>query len=226
MDPLRLAIIIPTLDEEAALAASLPIALESADEVVVSDGGSRDASLDIARGLGARTVTGPAGRGGQLNRGARSACAQAFLFLHADTRLPTGGVEAVRSALAAGCEWGGFLLRYDVDRPLFRFMGAWVRLRTRATGLPLGDQGQFVTSAAFGHLGGFREWPILEDLDFARRLRRRGRPRILPLAVTTSARRYLKRGPARTAATNWLIWTLFLAGVSPGRLARLYRHVR
>lgn len=226
VDSLRLTIIVPTLDEEEELAANLPGALAAADEVVVSDGGSRDATISIAEALGARVVTGLAGRGGQLNRGAAIARGEGLLFLHADTRLPPGGANAVRAALAAGYEGGGFLLQYDVDRPVFRLMRTLIALRTRLSGLPLGDQGQFVRATVFAELEGFRDWPILEDLDFARRLRRRGRSTVLPATVTTSARRYVQRGLARTAVTNWLIWSLFWAGISPERLARLYRQVR
>jgi uncharacterized protein len=223
---LRLAIIVPTLDEEEALASNLPQALAAADEVVISDGGSTDATVAVARRLGAHVVTGPPGRGPQLNRGAEVARAEGLLFLHADSRLPAGGGEAIRQALAAGHDGGGFLLQFDVERPVFRLMGRLVDLRTRISGLPLGDQGQFVSSQAFSELGGFRDWPILEDLDFARRLRRGRSCVVLPMAVTSSARRYVQRGVVRTALTNWLIWSLFLAGVPPSRLARWYRHVR
>jgi len=117
-------------------------------------------------------------------------------------------------------------VRFDVDRPLQR-LGAWlINLRTRWTRLPLGDQAQFVLRRTFERLGGFKDWPILEDLDFALRLRRSGRMVIVAAPVTTAARRFLEQGTLRTVATNWLIWILFLVGVSPYRLARFYRHVR
>ncbi len=232
---MRLAIVIPTLDEETALRRNLPAALALADDVVVSDGGSSDGTLAVARALGARTVSGPPGRGGQLNRGAAAALADAadiLLFLHADTTLPEGAGPAVRSALAPGAPGavgGAFLLRFDSDLPKMR-LGSWlVKHRTRLTRLPLGDQAQFVTRDAFRELGGYRDWPILEDLDFAWRLRRRfGRRRLALIEepVTTGSRRYLEQGVLRTVATNWLIWLLFALGVSPARLARLYRKIR
>jgi rSAM/selenodomain-associated transferase 2 len=220
------AILIPALDEEESLRRHLPAALAAADEVVVSDGGSRDASARLARELGARLVCGPASRGGQLNRAAAAATADVLLFLHADTVLPTGALDAVRAAVAAGAQGGGFLLRFDSERPLMRLGGRLVGLRTRLTRAPLGDQAQFVTREAFDELGGFREWPILEDLDLIRRLRRRGRIAILPLRVVTSARRYETGGVLRTVARNWWIWALYACGVSPHRLARLYRPIR
>jgi hypothetical protein len=223
---MRVAIVVPALDEEEALGRNLPAALAAADEVIVSDGGSRDGTLEVARRLGARTVAGPAGRGGQLNRGAAAATAELLVFLHADTVLPEGGVELARAAVEAGAVGGGFLVRFDVDRPLQRLGARLINRRTRWTRVPLGDQAQFATADAFHRLGGYRDWPILEDLDFARRLKRLGPVALIARPVTTAARRFLERGVVATVVTNWLIWGLFFAGVSPHRLARLYRQIR
>lgn len=218
----NVAIVVPTLDEEEALRHNLEAALAVADELIVSDGGSSDDTRALARGLGARLVTGPACRGGQLNRGAAATRSPILLFLHADTRLPPGAVANVRQALARGAVGGAFALRFDTPHPLMRFGAGVINLRTRLTRAPLGDQAQFVTRAAFEELGGYRDWPILEDLDFALRLRRHGRLAILSPPVVTSGRRFLARGMVRTVATNWLIWLLYWAGWSPHRLARLY----
>lgn len=226
MLPTSLAIVVPALDEEAALRRHLPAAVAVADEVVVSDGGSRDGTREVATSLGARVVVGPAGRGTQLNRGAAATGAELLIFLHADTTLPAGAAEAVREAAARGCSGGGFRVRFEPATPLLRLGSLLVNARTRLTRLPLGDQAQFATRTAFAELGGYRDWPLLEDLDFARRLKRQGRVTILPVAVATSARRFQRQGAARTVATNWLIWALFLCGVSPSRLARLYGAVR
>jgi uncharacterized protein len=229
---LRLAIVIPTLNEERTLRRNLPDALAHADKVVVSDGGSEDHTLEVARELGARTVSGPACRGGQLNRGGTAAMetdADILLFLHADTTLPLNAGRAVREAVAAGAPGGAFFIRFDHDGFVYRLGSRVVNLRTKLAFTPLGDQALFVTREAFRELGGFREWPILEDLDFAKRMRRRwGRRRLAVLEepVVTSARRFEKQGPARTVALNWMIWLLFALGVSPHRLARIYRQVR
>jgi len=259
---MRVAIVVPTLNEESTIARTLPAAQAAlaalaarepraaGSELVVADGGSRDRTVAVASALGARVVVCPAGRGGQLNRGAAATTAEILLFLHADTTLPEGALAAIRAALG-GADGGGadgspattttaraaataarpaiggaFLVRFDESRPLLR-LGAWlINQRTRATRLPLGDQAHFVTRAAFEQLGGYRDWPILEDLDFAWRLRRHGRTVILRQRVTTGARRFVELGVARTVATNWLIWLLFVAGVSPRRLARFYSQVR
>ena len=223
---MRLAIVVPTLNEEDTLRRYLPAALAMADELIVSDGGSDDGTVALARELGARVVTGPPGRGGQLNRGAAAATADVLLFLHADTTLPERGVERLREAVARGAPGGAFYLRFDVDRPMQRLGSRLINWRTRRLRVPLGDQAQFATRETFEHLGGFRDWPILEDLDFALRLRRLRGFTLIEEPVTTGARRFVEQGTVRTVATNWLIWILFLCGVSPHRLARLYRQIR
>lgn len=226
---MRLAIIVPTLNEEGALRRNLPSALSQADEVVVSDGGSTDGTVEVARSLGARTVSGPACRGGQLNRGAAVSEADVLLFLHADTVLPENAGRSVKEAIAAGAPGGAFLLRFDHGGFVYRLGGGVVNLRTRRAFLPLGDQAQFTTRDSFRELGGFREWPILEDVDFAQRMRKKwGRRRlaVIETPVVTSSRRFAAQGPLRTVALNWLLWILFALGVSPHRLARLYRDIR
>lgn len=223
---MRMAIVMPTLNEAPALRRLLPAALAAADEVVVSDGGSTDETLDMARGLGARAVSGAPGRGGQLNRGAAAAGSEVLLFLHADTALPPEGAQLIRAAVAGGAVGGGFCLRFDVDRPLLRLGARLINLRTRLGFPPLGDQAQFVRRDVFLRMQGFRDWPILEDIDFARRLRKEGRTVLIEEKVTTAARRFVELGVVRTVATNWLIWALFLIGVPPHRLAHLYRMVR
>jgi len=229
---MKITIVMPTLNEAATLERPLAAALAAADEVVVSDGGSTDGTPEIARRLGARVVSGPAGRGGQLTRGAQGSNrsqgdpSDVLLFLHADTFLPPEAGQAVRAAIAAGAVGGAFCVRFDVDTPMLRLGARLINLRTRWTGLPLGDQAQFVRRDVFERLEGFRDWPILEDLDFAMRLKREGPTVLLTDQVTTAARRFVNLGIVRTVATNWLIWSLFALGVSPHRLVRLYYRLR
>ncbi len=220
------AAIIPTLDEEATIRRCLRALLDAADEVVVADGGSRDATPRIAAEMGARVVAAPCGRGPQMNQGARQSSAAVLVFVHADSRLPGDALPAIRQEIAHGRVGGGFHVRFDDDRLIFRLGSRLVNLRTRFTGLPLGDQAQFVRRDAFEALRGFRDWPILEDLDFIRRLKRHGRIAIIRRPIVTSARRYVHGGILRTVANNWLIWCLFSLGVSPHRLAGRYRQIR
>ena len=221
--PMRLSIVIPTLDEEEALVETLATALPEADEVVVSDGGSGDRTRELAHDLGAKFVEGRPQRGAQLNRGAHLATGEILLFLHADTRLAPGSGDAVRRAIREGAVGGGFRLRFDHDRATLRRFAWMINQRTRWTRCPLGDQAQFVRTSTFETLKGFREWPLLEDLDFVRRLKRQGPTALLDPPVSTSARRYVERGPWRNVARNWVIFGLYFAGVSPNRLERLYR---
>lgn len=223
MSSTTVAVVVPTLDEEEALRRHLPPVISVADEVVVSDGGSRDGTVEVAHGLGVPVVSGSMGRGPQLNRGADKTRADALLFLHADTLLPAGAIDAVRAAVDDGRVGGGFLVRFDDPAPIYRFGTRMVGLRTRLTRSPLGDQAQFVTRDAFVELGGFRDWPILEDLDFIRRLKRIGELEIIPRQVVTSSRRYVNGGPVRTVVLNWLLWVLYFSGVSPHRLSRFYK---
>lgn len=223
---MHVAIVVPTLDEETNLARRLPHLRTLTDLVVIADGGSTDGTLTVAREHGCRTCTAPRGRGPQLNAGAQRAIgegAQILLFLHADTDFPDGGIEAIREAVLAGAIGGGFLVRLDAPHGLLRLLPTLVNWRTRRLRVPLGDQGQFVTRDAFERLGGFHDWPILEDFDFVRRLRRSGTMAIIEQPVTPSTRRFEREGVLRAVARNWLLWALFLAGASPHRLARLYR---
>lgn len=219
----RLAIVIPTLDEESQLGRRLPVLVELAEEVVVADGGSRDGTRRLAATLGARVVTGAPGRGRQLNLGAAATDADVLLFVHADTEIVPASIQALHRAIAGGAVGGGFLCRFDHPRPIYRLGERIVNLRTRLTRAPLGDQAQFATREAFDALGGFREWPLLEDLDFIRRLRKHGRVAVLAPPALTSVRRFERRGIARTILNNWLIFALYFLGVPAERLERLYR---
>jgi rSAM/selenodomain-associated transferase 2 len=226
---MRIAIVVPTLNEEPALRCHLRRLLDLEVDVVVSDGGSSDGSCSVARAMGARLTHGPAGRGGQLDRGARLAMEDRpdiLLFLHADTVLPDNAIDRIVDTIAGGAVGGGFLVRFDDRRPLLRLGERLINLRTRLLRVPLGDQAQFLTRTAYQSLGGYKHWPILEDLDLVRRLRGQGRIAIVTTPVTTGARRFVQGGILRTVTKNWLIWILFLVGVSPDRLARLYRHAR
>ena len=229
-DPMRIALIVPTLNEATHLAEALGEAraeLGVDDVLIVTDGGSTDDTVEVALDRGAQVVEGPPGRGPQLDRGAREAIehgAELLLFLHADSRLPDGWREAVeRNAPSIG---GGFLVRFDDPSALMRLGSRLVNWRTRRLQWPLGDQAQFVTADAYRSSGGFPHWPILEDTELLRRLRPLGPLHIVPLHVRTDARRFRRRGVIRTVVINWTIWLAHRCGVAPERLARWYRDVR
>ena len=214
-------VIIPTRNEEDWIAGAVESAFSAgAAEVIVADGGSSDRTARYATAAGARMLLAEPMRAKQLNRGAEAASHEHLIFLHADSRLPAGAAAAVEAALAKDFLFGGFRIRFiEPDRKL-RLAEMMINLRTAITRAPWGDQGQFIRRDTLLSAGGFREIPLMEDYELARRMRRRC---ILPMTIATSGRRFLERGLLRTAATNWSIVWRYRRGVDPEKLARTYR---
>ncbi|MFI5328034.1 MAG: TIGR04283 family arsenosugar biosynthesis glycosyltransferase [Candidatus Rokuibacteriota bacterium] len=223
---MRLAIVIPALDEAANLARLLPDLARDCPgaEIVVVAGGSRDETATVvARAPGPRLLASARGRALQMNHGARAAGGDALLFLHADTRLPGGAARAIEGALAdPGVVGGRFDVRFDNERALFRVIAWFMNTRSRASGICTGDQAIFVRRADFEAVGGYPEIPLMEDIELTRRLKRRGRLRALRLRVTTSARKWEREGPLRTIGLMWALRFLHFCGVAPARLHRWY----
>jgi rSAM/selenodomain-associated transferase 2 len=219
----RIAVVIPALDEAETVEAAIASA-RTADEIVLVDGGSLDRTADRARAVGVQVISTPRGRARQLEAGWRATGAEVVLFLHADTRLPLGWADAVRAALAdPGVAGGAFQLRFD-ERSLGLRIVEWGAHRRAAwAGLPYGDQAIFARRSALAAIGGIAQVPIAEDLDLARDLGRHGRLALLPLAVATSARRYLKHGTLRTWARHTMALAAWRLGVDRARIARWVR---
>lgn len=220
----RIAVVIPALDEAEAVAGAIASARAPGVEVVVVDGGSRDGTADRAREAGARVVTAPPGRARQLQAGFAATEADAVVFLHADTRLPPGFSDLVRRALAEPAVVGGaFGFRFRESGAALRVVEWGARLRSRWLRLPYGDQALFCRARVLRELGGVPQVPIMEDVDLVASLRRRGRVVLLPADVRTSARRYLERGVARTVLRNGLALLGRALGLPRERLATWYR---
>ena len=225
-------VLIPTLNEARELPHLLDhlAALHGTWEPIVADGGSRDESRQIAADhpLRPRVITQTGGRAAQLNAAARAATGDVLLFVHADSRLPSDAYASLaEAARAPNVEGGNFALRFgDEHRAFERVLGAVYRVQRRH-GVYYGDSSVWVRRARFDELGGFREIAVMDDYDFVRRLERGpGTTRCLPGPATTSARRWRRAGIARTVLAWVLIRRLYVAGVPPDRLARLYRVVR
>jgi rSAM/selenodomain-associated transferase 2 len=221
----RIVVVIPARDEEARISAAVRSAQEAGAEVIVVDGGSRDATAQRARALGVRVLESPPGRARQLAAGAEAARdADALLFLHADTTLPAGWSERVRHALTdARVAGGAFALRFAERGALLRFVEIGVRLRLALARLPYGDQALFVRASVLDALGGVPQAEIMEDLDLVRGMRAHGRLALLPAAVTTSARRYQARGVLRTMLRNGFALAAWSFGLDRARIAAWYR---
>ncbi len=219
-----LSVIIPALNEEGRIAETLESARSPDAELIVSDGGSTDRTVTISHVSGARIVYGKIGRAAQQNRGAAIAMGEVLLFLHADTKLPQSYVTHIFEAFMDQKNiLGAFRFDTDLNTPSMNRIVYWTNLRADKLKLPYGDQGLFIRKKDFHAAGGFPEVPIAEDLYIVRKMARHGRIVIAPAAVVTSGRRWEKLGPLRTTLVNAIIAAGCLAGISPGRLAPLYR---
>ena len=220
----RISVIVPTLNEQGCLAATLDaLLLANGDELIVVDAGSTDGTPAIARRYTSQFYQGPRGRAQQMNHGARHARGDILLFLHADTLMPGDGLDAVRHALQQrGAVGGAFRLIITPTTPALRLVAWGTNLRSRFGGLPYGDQALFVSRRVFDELGGYEDVPFMEDIRLVQALRRRGRLITLPQAVATSGRRWQRSGVFFTTARNIILMTLYFCGVQPATLKRWY----
>jgi len=193
-------------------------------EILAVDGELEGRTLAAIRTLAVRKITSPKGRGTQLNAGAREATGEILFFLHADTRLPPNALKAIGQTLQSGdYVAGAFDLSIDSHRLAFRVIEKIACWRSRLTRIPYGDQAIFIRRDYFRSMGGFQDIPIMEDVDLMRRIKKKGgKIHILRDCVKTSARRWEKEGILYGTLRNWLLVSLFCAGVKPERLARFY----
>ena len=246
---MTITVVIPTLNEEAVLPRTLSQAASLGfDELIVVDGGSHDRTREIVQAFASAPaiglqrsmlspqssalspvslLTAPPGRANQMNAGAAASEGTVLLFLHADTSLPSDARQAVERALEdPACVGGRFDVRFERDSGPGWLISRMMNLRSRWTGIATGDQAIFVRRSLFEQLGGYSDLPIMEDVDFSRRLKRTGRLSALRSKVITSYRRWDTRGPLRTMLLMWVLRFLYWIGISPHRITRLYGSVR
>jgi len=223
-ESLTISVIIPTLNEEDHLQEILNVLAEITNvEVIIADGGSTDATLDICQRYGVTVVQSTPGRAAQMNMGASVATGHVFLFLHSDTRLPGDFVRIVQGAMSRKNVVGGaFRFSTDMNTWGMKVVEGAANWRSRNLRIVFGDQAIFVGRIAFGSIGGFPEQVIMEDYQLIRQLRKAGKILLLPDAAVTSARRWRDNGVFRTSLRNQLTMWLYLLGVNPERLARWY----
>ncbi|MEH2294271.1 TIGR04283 family arsenosugar biosynthesis glycosyltransferase [Nostoc sp.] len=225
IDAARISIIIPTLNEAGNIKEAIATTQPNINiEVIIVDGGSKDDTIEIAKSLGIKVISSSPGRAIQMNAGAVAARGDILLFLHADTRLPTGFDDMIRTALQQPeTVAGAFNLRIEASLLSLRWVEWGVNVRSHFCQMPYGDQAIFLTKEVFQQIGGFLELPIMEDFELMRSLKRIGRIVIIPTPVVTSARRWLQKGVFKTTLLNQIVIIAYLVGISPKRICRWYR---
>ena len=224
-----LSIVIPALNAAETLPGTLaaladPHSKSLSTEVVLVDGGSTDATVPLAAAQGVTVISSPAGRGLQLETGAKAASGPWLLFLHADTRLAPGWIDAARDFQGgdrADDKAAVFTLQLNDGDPRARRIERLAAWRARRLGLPYGDQGLLISRSFYDRVGGYRPLPLMEDVDLVRRI---GRERLvtLPVAAITSAIRYRRDGWWLRPARNLCVLGLYFLGVPSTLLRRLY----
>jgi rSAM/selenodomain-associated transferase 2 len=219
----KLSIIVPAWNEAPGIAGTLqalaPLRARG-HEVIVVDGGSSDATPRVAMPLADRVLDAPRGRARQMNAGASVALGDAFLFLHADTRLPPQADRRIEQALALR-NWGRFDVRIE-GGAMLATVAFFMNWRSRLSGIATGDQAIFVRRQAFESIGGFPDLPLMEDIEVSVRLKRISPPACLRERAVTSGRRWQRHGVLRTVLLMWRLRLAYFLGARPDELARKY----
>ncbi len=221
-----LSIIIPTLNSASVLPDTINFLTPAIEtglvrELIFSDGGSEDDTKAIASAVGAKFVSGPAGRGQQLAAGADAAGGLWLLIVHSDTWLSIDWVDEVESHMTTPGLAGYFKLKYRAAGLASAWVSGWANCRSKWFGLPFGDQGLVISKDLYLEVGGYPSIPIMEDVEIARRLK--GRLRMLNATAATDPCRYLEEGWFNRGLRNFLLLAKYRAGVSPEKLNRSYR---
>lgn len=227
-----LSIVIPTLNAATSLPAMFENIAEGGQElvefqIVVTDGGSTDSTLELAKSAGATVVSGKKGRGIQLAAGAEVAHGDWLLFIHADTMLQSGWAAEVARFIDNHSTSDGqamaavFTFKLDDASVKARILEAIVAFRTTWLALPYGDQGLLISRKHYDRIGGFRQIPIMEDVDIVRRIGRRDLT-VLNCSAVTSARRYRKEGYLRRISRNIVCLSMWFLGIAPDKIAKVY----
>ena len=218
-----ISILIPTLNEEERIGGLLKHLISLPHrEIIVCDGGSSDATLEICAKYPVQIVQSEPGRGRQLNSGAEIAAGEILLFLHADSWIEKIILDSIQQAVAQGHDWGCCTMVFDKNTFFYKMVAFMSNLRSRWTSSCYGDQGIYCRRDVLRNRGGFPQWTFLEDVEFSRKMRRGSRAYIIPAQIITSARRFEIHGAWHTVFKMQIIKILFWLGWDPEQLARWY----
>lgn len=232
---MSIAVIVPVLNEAETISTLLKgLLVFDFEEIILVDGGSQDRTIEVVNTFFessshpyCRIISGAKGRAIQMNVGAAQAEADILLFLHADTKLPHNAKMVIEEALSHPENVGGrFDVRFPQDTGYAWVISRMMNVRSRLSGICTGDQAMFVRRLAFESMSGFADIPLMEDIEFSRRLKRKGSIVALRETVITSFRRWEQQGPLRTILQMWILRLLYWMGCDPQRLHRYYAHVR
>jgi rSAM/selenodomain-associated transferase 2 len=195
-------------------------------EVIVVDGGSTDNTFLLAKPLADLVLRASKGRAKQMNSGAKNASGQYLLFLHSDTELPLSSENNANTFPFINNEekphWGFYPVELSGNHIFFRVIETMINSRSRLTSVATGDQCLFVKRTVFIDETGFKDIPLMEDVELTKRLRKKYKPYITSSFVTTDSRRWEKRGIIKTVLLMWYLRGLYCVGVSPSSLVKKY----
>jgi rSAM/selenodomain-associated transferase 2 len=224
----KFSIIVPVLNEQGQINSFIDKikdqAFDGYFEIIIIDGDPHGGTINTITDNSVICITSPKGRGQQMNAGAAMARGEILIFLHADTTLPDNALGKINIALQDRDYVGGaFDLKVDSDRLFLKYISVRASLRSRWNRIPYGDQAIFIRKKYFDQIGGYKEIPLMEDVDLMRRVKKNGKKIvILPDKVTTSARRWESEGAIYTTMRNQILVRLFYLGISPHKLAKYY----
>ncbi|MDX8408191.1 MAG: TIGR04283 family arsenosugar biosynthesis glycosyltransferase [Mariprofundaceae bacterium] len=228
MSDCTIAVVVPVLNEAGEMAEHLPGLLGlQAGELLCVDGGSNDDTLAVLEAADIHCLSSEPGRARQMNAGAEEVTSDIILFLHMDTKISSSHLSDIESAMQAGDTVGGrFDVRLSGNHPMFRIIEWFINVRSRLSRISTGDQAMFVRRDVFEQMGGFADIPLMEDIEFSRRLKCRGRIACLRKPVVTSSRRWEKHGILKTIWLMWKLRFLYWRGIPADKLAGMYREAR
>ncbi|HID36175.1 MAG TPA: glycosyltransferase [Ghiorsea sp.] len=222
-----LAIVIPVFNEGKVLPAALKSLQELAvDELIFVDGGSVDNTVSLIQDAGFVCLQSEAGRAKQMNFGTQNTTSDIILYLHIDTTLSSSNILSIKKTYNQGYKSGRFNISLSNKSITYRIISYFINYRSCLTKVSTGDQGIFVTREAFAAVGGYPDIPLMEDVLFTKQLRRIGKVACLKDVLVTSSRRWEEHGVFSTVWLMWKLRFLFWLGVSPSKLAKMYRDAR